>query len=135
MNDIEFTSRISAYYASHKPKMGLLSFDKVSQRFIIKSLSGRRINMTPSDGLHCGDVYIVQDVDKTWRIAQCEHAGNEWKMLGSLLSEKMCDNQLILFIPGRRLNRIRENYIDESFRLPALSDNFVIDILLNKKGR
>lgn len=135
MNRTEYIARVINYYSNnYKPKMGKLNFDSEMDRFYIKNLSGQKAKIAPSDGfIHCGDIYIVRDNDKKWKIAQCEKTiDGKWKMLGTSITEDNCCGNRILYITNRRLQRLSDDFIDESFSLEELSDELVDKMMLHK---
>ena len=135
MNSTEYIAKVIYYYTINKTKFGFLKYDNKVKRFIIVDEKGKMVKIAPCDGLHCGDTYIVKDNDNKWKIAQCEVAKDGlWKMLGTGITEKNCNNNLILYVKDRRLMRLIDNFIDESFKLGELSERFVCNNLVLKEA-
>ena len=135
MNKTEYIAEVICYYNKKKTKLGCLKYDDKMNRFTVVEESGKNKGkiapIFPPDGIHCGDIYVVQDNDGKWKIAQCEKTKDGlMKMLGTEITEKNCNNNLILYVKDNRLTRITEDLIDESFNLGELSTRFVYRNLL-----
>ena len=130
MTNTEYIARVIHHYMSHEVKLGYLSYNKNVNRFVICNDKGKKIDIQPDGCIHCGDTYIVKDNDGAWRIAQCEKTEDGlWKMLGTEITEKNCENNQILYIKNYRLPRFIPDFIDKSFKLNELSNDFIFDIL------
>ena len=130
MTNTEYVARAIRYYTKHRPMLGKLVFDATKGRFVIQTTTGKLAATCPADGLSCGDVYIVQNPDKSWQIAQCELTDDGWKMMGSQITQSS-KPAFVLYVPNHRLSRFVDFWVDERWSLGTLSITF-IDMLLNK---
>ena len=131
MTKTEYIARIIQHYCTNKVKCGTLEFDIRQGRVIIKDLRGFPVTSYPGTGVHCGEAYIIKDTDGLWRIAQCELVGDMWKMVGSNITDES-EPAYVIYVPHTRLERFADFWVDDNWRLEALSNEFVTG-LLNRK--
>jgi hypothetical protein len=124
ITNTEYVARVIRYYSKNKPKLGTLEFDLMQGRFIIKDQKGNPVSSYPGTGLHCGDVYIVQNTDKSWHIAQCELVEDMWKMVGSDITDES-EPTGVIYVPHDRLMRFADFWVDDTWKLGALSNEFI----------
>lgn len=126
MTNTEYIARVVKFYSKNKVKLGRLTFDKHVGRFVIRTINMRKAITAPEDGIHCGDIYILREKSGKWKIGQCEIAkDHKWKFLGTDVTEDSIDEVLILYVNGKRLIRLSDDFLDETFDLGELSEMFV----------
>lgn len=113
MTKTEYVARVIYFYSKNKPRVGYLTFDKKKDGFGIVEGGSLLSKTIPEDGLHCGDTYILTDNEGKWRIGQCKLVEGIWKILGTDITEKTCNNNLILYVREKTLND--KFFVDEHY--------------------
>lgn len=128
MTNTEYIARTVNFYSQNNAKIGSVNFDKDINRFIIRSI--RNENMTtPEDGIHCGDVYILRDIDGCWKIGQCELVGDVWKFFGTSITADNCMDVPIIYVPNKRIMRYSNFFTDADMSFESLSYDFVSQLI------
>lgn len=129
MSNTDYIATVICYYAKNKVKIGTLTFDQKANRFIILDSKNKKSKSFPDDGIHCGDIYIVQDNRGSWKIGQCELDDGVWRLLGTDLHQENCNNNMILYVNHKRLERITDTWITQEFDVGVLSDKLIIRLM------
>ena len=129
MTSTEYIARTINFYSKNNAKIGSVNFEKDINRFVIRDTVTNKNVTTPDGGIHCGDIYILKDIDGCWKICQCELVGDLWKFLGTGINAENCENIPIIYVPNKRIIRYPNFMIDKDMDFGTLSDDFVSQLV------